>query len=160
MLSQAIRRHQADELTHLVVELKAPKVKINQKEVLQIEQYAMSVAQDERFRSVNTTWVFWAISDDFGDYAQHRMKPFKGSLGKIHEEANSSIWVKTWGQVLEENRSRLQFFKERLEYQADTGSSLKHLQERYAQFLEGVFVEGDDEQGDDTELEDVGTSTE
>ncbi len=33
----------------------------------------------------------------------------------------------------------MKFFQERLEYQADKGASLKHLQEHYAKYLEGVF---------------------
>ena len=144
MFSRAIRRHKADELTHLVVELKAPKVKIDEKEITQTEKYAISVMKDERFKSVNTTWVFWAISDDYGEYAGYRMKKSTGSTmntGKIHEADNVSIWVKTWAQVLEENRARLQFFQERLEYEADKGASLKHLQEHYAKFLQGVLIE-------------------
>jgi len=138
VLSRAIRRHKADELTHLVVELKAPKVKIDRDEITQLEEYAISVMKDERFKSGNPTWVFWAISDDYGQYAEYRMKK---SDGKIHEAENVSIWVKTWGQVLDENRARLQFFQERLEYEADKGASLEFLQERYAQFLQGVLVE-------------------
>lgn len=141
MLSRSIRRHKADDLTHLVVELKAPKVKINRNEITQLEEYAMSVTQDERFRSVNTTWVFWAISDDYGDYAEHRMKNFTSNNGKIYESGNVSIWVKSWAQVLDENRARLQFFQEHLEYEADRGASLQHLQDKYAHFLEGVLVE-------------------
>lgn len=47
--------------------------------------------------------------------------------------------MKTWAQVLDENRSRLQFFQERLEFQADKGESLKHLQKQHAKYLEGVF---------------------
>lgn len=141
VLSRAIRRHRADELTHLVVELKAPKVKINQKEILQTEQYAISVMKDERFRNINTTWVFWVISDDYGDYAEYRMKQGSGRNGKIHEADGFSVWVKTWAQVLQENRARLQFFQERLEYEADKGDSLEHLQERYAKFLKGVLIE-------------------
>jgi hypothetical protein len=138
MLSRAIRRHRADELTHLIVELKAPKVKIDKDEVTQLEEYALSVMKDERFKSIKTTWVFWAISDDYGDYAQHRMtKP----NGTIFEKDNLSIWVKTWAQVIDDNRARLQFFQERLEYAADKGTSLRHLQEHYANFLKGVLVE-------------------
>jgi len=138
VLSRAIRRHKADELTHLVVELKAPKVKIDRDEITQLEEYAISVMKDERFKNGNPTWVFWAISDDYGQYAEYRMKK---SDGKIHEAENVSIWVKTWGQVLDENRACLQFFQERLEYEADKGVSLEFLQERYAQFLQGVLVE-------------------
>lgn len=138
MLSRSIRHHKADELTHLVIELKAPKIKIDQKEITQIEEYAISVTKDERFRSVNTNWVFWVISDDYGDYATHRMTD---SNGAIHNKGNYSIYVKTWAQVLDQNRARLQFFQERLEYQADKGTSLKHLQKHYAKFLQGVLTE-------------------
>lgn len=141
VLSRAIRRYKADELTHLVVELKAPKVKVDKKEIQQIEEYAMSVQKDERFRNVNTNWIFWAISDDYGDYAVHRMKNHAENNGKIHGEKNFSIWVKTWAQVLEENRARLQFFKEKLEYEADKGASLDYLKSRYSEFLEGVLVD-------------------
>src|ERR1051326_7164490 len=38
MLSRALRRHRSDELDHLVVELKAPKVKIGKKEITQVEE--------------------------------------------------------------------------------------------------------------------------
>jgi hypothetical protein len=81
------------------------------------------------------------ISDGYGEYAEYRMKKSTGNSGKIHEADNVSIWVKTWAQVLDENRARMQFFQERLEYEADKGASLKHLQEHYAKFLQGVLVE-------------------
>lgn len=149
MLSRAIRRHKADELTHLVVELKAPKVVINKNEITQIEEYAISVMADERFKSVKTTWIFWVISDDYGPYAEHRMNKTNGN---IHSKDNSSIWVKTWAQVLDENRARLQFFKERLEYEADKGSSIQHLQEHYDKFLQGVIVEESDEEAPEAQM--------
>lgn len=141
VMSKAIRRHKANGLTHLVIELKAPKVKIDRDEITQIEEYAISVMKDERFKNSKTTWVFWVISDDYGEYAEYRMNDSPDSGGKIKEAGNHSIWIKTWGQVIDENRARMQFFQERLEYEADKGASLKDLQERYAKFLQGVFVE-------------------
>ena len=140
MLSRSIRRHRANELTHLVVELKAPKVKIDSKEVLQVEEYTFSVMQDERFRNVNTTWTFWAISDDYGDYAKNRMKD---TLGLIHQKDNVSIFVKTWSQIIDENRSRLQFFQEKLEYQADKEVSVTYLRDHYEEYIQGVLPEDD-----------------
>ena len=141
MMSRAIQRHKANDLTHLVVELKAPKVKIDRNEITQVEQYAISVMKDERFKSVKTTWTFWVISDDYGDYAVYRINQRNENNGKIYEADNVTIWVKTWGQVLNENRARMQFFQEKLEYEADRGASLKHLQENYERFLQGVLVE-------------------
>lgn len=139
VLSKAIRQHRANALTHLVVELKAPKVPINTDEISQIEGYAASITDDVRFRNVGVNWVFWVISDELGAHAKFRIAG--EPTGLIHKAGNVSIFIKTWAQVLDENRSRLQFFQERLEYKADKGESLKHLQERHAQYLEGVFDE-------------------
>jgi len=150
MLSRSIRRHRANGLTHLVIELKAPKVKIDSKEVLQVEEYTFSVMQDERFRNVNTTWTFWAISDDYGDYAKNRMKD---TSGLIHQKDNVAIYVKTWAQVIDENRTRLQFFQEKLDYQADKEASIQHFHDYYEEFIQGVLPTEDLDEQDDVASE-------
>ena len=142
MLSRTLRRHRADELEHLVVELKRPTVNIGPQEILQVEQYAISVASDERFRSVDgVKWTFWAISDDVDVYGVFRMS----ESGVIISKDNISVGIKTWGQIIEENKARLQFFQERLEHQVDDEAALKHLQERYQRFLAGVIAQDESE---------------
>ena len=102
MLSRVLRRHRADELEHLVIELKRPKLKIGKEEVTQIEEYAISVAHDERFRTVDgVRWSFWAISDDADQYATYRT----GDRGVISSKNNITVGIKTWGQVIEENKA-------------------------------------------------------
>lgn len=140
MLSRALRRHRSDELEHLVIELKRPNVKIGDKEITQIEKYAISVAADERFRKVNgVSWTFWAISDDVEQYADFRMD----EKGIISSKENIIVGVKTWGQIIAENKARLQFFQEKLEHQVDDQLALKHLQDKYKNFLRGVIVDKD-----------------
>ena len=140
VLSRTIRRHQADSLSHLVIELKAPRIKVDRDEITQIEEYAISIQADPRFKTdKRTDWTFWVISDDHGPYAKHRMSQDPLHPGRIFKSDTSSIWVKTWAQVLEDNRSRLQFFQERLEYEADKGTALHRLREKHAKLLEGVF---------------------
>jgi hypothetical protein len=46
MLSRATRRHRADDIEHLILELKAPRVKIGAAEITQGQRYAMAVSQD------------------------------------------------------------------------------------------------------------------
>ncbi|MEC9356542.1 MAG: ATP-binding protein [Pseudomonadota bacterium] len=150
MLSRAIRQHRANNLTHLVVELKAPKVKIDSKEITQVEGYAFSVARDERFRGVNTEWSFWALSDDYGDFAAQKILD---SSGLIYQKGGIKIFVKSWAQVLDDNRSRLQFFQEKLEYQANKEEAFEFLQERYSTFMKGVVDPADDVDGDDQSAE-------
>jgi hypothetical protein len=140
MLSRALRRHRAEELEHLVVELKAPRVKIDKDEINQIEEYAMSVADDSRFRTANgIKWTFWVLSDDIGKHGEFRLKG--SSNGIIHQTGNISIGIRTWAQIVQENKARLQFFQEKLEHQADQGTALKYLQEKYEAFLSGVITE-------------------
>jgi hypothetical protein len=47
------------------------------------------------------------------------------------------VGVKTWGEIIEENRARLQFFQEHLQYIVDESTALRYLQERHKRFLEG-----------------------
>ena len=140
MLSRALRRHRADELEHLVIELKRPKVKIDDDGVTQIEKYAITVASDERFRTVNgVRWTFWAISDDVDQYAAYRMD----ERGVISSKNNVTVGIKTWAQIIEENKARLQFFQEKLEHQVDDETALQHLQEKYRKFLAGVVTDAE-----------------
>src|SRR3546814_15192844 len=75
MLSRATRRHRADDLEHLVVELKAPKVKIGADEITQAKRSAMAVSRDESFHTVTgVRWHFGIVShssDDFAGTAYH-----------------------------------------------------------------------------------------
>lgn len=74
MLSRAVRRHRANDFEHLVVELKAPKVKLKSEHVIQIEEYAAAVDGDDRFKRVpGVRWHFWLVSDDYDDYVARRI---------------------------------------------------------------------------------------
>ena len=141
MLSRALRRHRAEELEHLVVELKAPRVKIGKKEVNQIEEYAFSVMEDERFKRNCVRWTFWVISDDMDNFAEKRILEQEQQYGTIYRKGNCVIAIKSWSQVIEDNKARLQFFQEKLEHQVDDETALKHLQKRYDRFLAGVVTD-------------------
>lgn len=62
VLSRTIRRHQAQSLSHLVIELKAPKVKIDRDEITQIEEYAISIQADARFKTDKRAKVLNGLS--------------------------------------------------------------------------------------------------
>jgi len=160
MLSKATKRHRANQLTHLVVELKAPKVKIGPDEVTQIQGYAFSVMEDARFSKVGVTWNFWVISDELTPYVEKLV----GESGILHKnpDANLTIYAKTWAQILDENRARMKFFQDSLQVEADKPAALKYLQEQYAAYLEGVYEvdESEDAEGEadpEPDAEDVTT---
>lgn len=141
MLSRALARHRADELEHLVVELKAPRVKLGNDELNQIQGYAFSVMDDERFHRRSVRWAFWVISDSMDRFAEQRILEREQDSGTIYRKEKSVIAVKTWAEIVDENKARLQFFQERLQHQVGNEEALGFLQERYSRFLEGVVVE-------------------
>lgn len=146
MLSRSIPRNRADELEHLVVELKAPKVKIGEKECSQIKSYAYAVIEDERFRGLSAKWHFWIISNDMDNYAERESNQDNRAPGVIYRATDKhdvTVWAKTWSHVLRENRFRLEFVRERLNYEIDRNDALQHLRETYAQFLKGVVIDGE-----------------
>lgn len=57
---------------HLIVELKAPTVKIGMQETGQVKSNAFAVHKDERFRGVPTRWNFWVVSNDMDGMRSER----------------------------------------------------------------------------------------
>jgi hypothetical protein len=145
MLSRATRRHRANDIEHLVVELKAPKVVIGADEITQAKRYAMAVSKDERFHTVKgVRWHFWIVSNSYDEFAGADIEGGPDPARQlIHRKDNISVGIKTWGELIEENRARLQFFQEHLQHSADESAVIRHLQQKHSKYLEGV-IEIDD----------------
>ena len=144
MLSRQLPTNKPNELEHLVVELKAPKVVIGKSEIDQIEGYAFAVADDERFRSIKTKWDFWIISNDLDGYARRKLENDalqEGVIYKSTQSLNITIWVKTWAQLIADNKHRLEFIRNKLNYSVDKESAIRHLRTSYSEYIEGVVVE-------------------
>jgi hypothetical protein len=153
MLSRRIPTGRDSERQHLIVELKRPKVVVGSKELSQIKEYALAVAKDERFKAVGARWDFWILTNEFDDLvaveASQANRP--AGLTMDNPDHRLRVWVKTWGQVIEENRARLRFVQERLGYEPDHEDALQRLKLRYADLFaqlgaaEPVFAEAEEE---------------
>lgn len=149
MLSRRIPIGRESERQHLIVELKRPKVVVGAKELTQIKEYALAVARDERFRAVGARWDFWILTNEFDDLVSAEVSQTNrpAGLAMDNSENRLRVWVKTWAQVIEENRARLRFVQERLGYEPDHEDALQRLKLRYAELFarmesaEGVSTE-------------------
>ncbi len=136
MLSARIPLAREEEREHLVVELKAPRQKINRKVIEQIEDYARAVVNDERFKakSIKVTWNFVAISNDFDQNAEARASSKTNSeYGLIEEGENYKIWIVRWNQILEGCRGKYSFFQKHLNYEADDETAQEYLKKRHGE---------------------------
>lgn len=146
MLTQTIPRNHSKEREHLIVELKAPKVIIGKEEINQIESYAFAVAKDSRFKNLDTRWNFWILSTDLDDYAEMRRRQQAYRDGVIYKSDKNNgqditIWVKTWSEIIEECKYRMEFIRNQLNYNMDKNDGLAYLKDKYAEYTQGVIEE-------------------
>ena len=134
-LTQRIPTPRADEHEYLIVELKAPSVKVGAKETGQLRSYAYAVQDDERFRNMKVRWEFWVVSNDMTPAAVQEVTSSDRPYGMLDRKTNCNLWVRTWSEILNESRARLQLFEKELNYNADKDESLTFLRSTYAKFL-------------------------
>lgn len=140
MLSKAVELPRNRE--HLVIELKRPSVKIGPDQITQIEKYAFAVAGDERFANTATRWDFWVISNEMTEYATRRSHQQGLPVGAVHQEDNITIWVRTWGQIIEDCRRRLKFVQDNLNYRSTRDNAIDYLRSAHARYLPEKVTEG------------------
>jgi hypothetical protein len=160
VMSRQLRRHRADEVENLVVELKAPKVRLKGEHYAQLEEYAFAVADDPRFHGVpGVRWHFWLLSDEYDSYIGSKLKGGADPPRRIiHKDERISIGVKTWGEVIAENQARFQFLKEQLDHHPDEAKSLALLEEKYRDFLQGVTEDEESVLDEDCEAKETDLS--
>ncbi|MHC4097928.1 MAG: ATP-binding protein [Planctomycetota bacterium] len=143
MLSRRVPLHRAEDREHLIVELKRPKQKIDTKTAGQIKEYAFAISEDERFRDVETRWTFWALSNDISESVRKETKQQNRPEGILYkdEEGKLTIWVKTWGQIINDCKARLNFFKESLQYTAGDKTAIEYLRKEYEKYLPSSLLE-------------------
>jgi hypothetical protein len=141
MLSRSIPKNHENQREHLIVELKAPKVVIGKDEIAQIQSYAFAVAKDERFRSIDTKWQFWLVSNNMDGYTDMLTKQKDHKEGVIFDNDDITVVVKPWSQIIEENKRRHEFVVSKLNLSISKEKGLAWLQRQYAQYLDGVIQE-------------------
>ncbi len=148
MFSRTSRRHRADDIEHLVVELKAPRVDIGAAEIVQAKKYQRAVSNDERFQTVKgVRWHFVLVSNSYDDYARNEIEGGPDADRRlITKTGSATVAIKTWGEIIEENRARLQFFQEKLQTSADESQAIQYLRDRHSALLKGVFDEDAEEE--------------
>jgi hypothetical protein len=138
MFGKQRRSHHRIDLEHLVVELKAPKVTIGFKQISQIDGYVAAIRSDSRFDFDKTSWVFWVLSKKIDPTIMRLRQVQNAEVGVVLRQDNLLVIAKTWAQVIADNRSRLKFFQEGLDYKATKADALLHMQSTYSDLLSGT----------------------
>ncbi|MFJ4845455.1 ATP-binding protein [Streptomyces sp. NPDC088733] len=154
MLSRSRKEH--DRRQHLVVELKAPKVKVTGKELEQIKSYALAVSEDPQFADVRVEWDFWLVTSEMNKMVRaetrQKDKP-RGCAWDLSEgEASIRVWVKTWSDLIEESKGRLQYFREHFDHDPSVEQAMEYLRHVHAQYAPEALVVPPRDALDDADL--------
>lgn len=136
MLSK-VNQPRTGEYDYLVVELKRPSKKIDSEVLNQIEKYAIAVAEDERFLNTKVNWTFLAISNELDSYAKRKANQLDQPSGVVFRDGtlNIKVIVKSWAEIINDARSKLQFINQHLQYQVNQESSKKYLNNMHKDFI-------------------------
>ena len=124
---------------NLVIELKRPSLNVGQKEIGQIEDYAITVAKDERFNTQKYVWTFVLLGNSLNDHALEKTNQDGLPKGCSYKSKNGnvSVYIKCWADVLADAKSRHEFFREKLEIEASKEYGMEYLKNRYSHLMTG-----------------------
>ncbi len=140
-LHLAARAQEHDRIRHLIVELKAPGVVIGRKQLDQVEDYANVLSSDARFHSATAQWDLILVGGDIDDLVKNRIYDDGAELGKFWGRRPApgaprvTAYVRSWREVLDENKRRLDFLTSALQHDPSTAEGLVWVRERYADVL-------------------------
>lgn len=130
-------KYSRDRFENLVIELKRPSIVLGKDECTQIEDYAMTVSEDERFNTDKYKWSFILLGNSLHKYAEKRTNMDGLPKGCIYKEGNVEVYVKNWSDVIADAKSRYEFFREKLELEASKEYGMEYLQKNYSHLLTG-----------------------
>lgn len=120
---------------NLVIELKRPNKTIGTDELDQIKKYARAVAADSRFPKKKTKWKFVLLATKMSKDAESECTQKDREFGHIDSKDNYDVYVKQWGDTLNEAEARHQYLKEKLNYDISEESKLKVISTKYSEYI-------------------------
>ena len=152
-LHLAVKKREYDRVHHLVVELKAPHVRISKPELDQVWEYANVIHTHPRFQDKNAIWDFVLVGAKKDENRVRTLIHAGGeSTGLFIDPPtdNSSApkvraYVRTWSEIISENKSRLKFFSDALDHDPGLAEALAYVRRVHASALPsslGPAIEG------------------
>lgn len=135
MLSASTQGAAHRETEHLVVELKAPALRLGNPEFDQIRTYAQRVTTDAAVRDTNTRWDFWLIGNEVLPELEDITHQPGVPVGRVMKGPNYSVWIFSWSQVLDDARRRLAFLQDLIDHRPHDDEAMSYLHEHHAGLL-------------------------
>lgn len=106
---------------NIIVELKAPSVKLTKKVYRQVEDYMDYIIKQPKFNSQRRIWKFIAVCNEVDEDIKSRYSAFEqsGKPGLVHQMENYEIYAYTWDDVFKEFELKHSFVLDKLKYKKE-----------------------------------------
>lgn len=106
---------------NIIVELKAPMVKLTNKVYRQIEDYMLFITKHHEFNTQLRRWKFISVCREIDDDIRNKYDAFrdKGKKFLIYQASNFEIYAMTWADVFKDFEIRHSFILDRLKYDCE-----------------------------------------
>ena len=124
----------------MIVELKAPKCAIGQKELNQVERYAFEIAQQAKFPKHDICYKILLISSRITDFGRsavdssglNQATPFLYKL-ITNNSSDIQIFVMEWSELINKNKMRLSYLGNKLKLKYDDVNEV--FQKEYSELM-------------------------
>lgn len=122
-------------IEHLVVEIKKPSLVVGESELTQLQNYRKAVVGDARFDLDDVAWDFVLLGTEFSQDVYDLLGQADRHPNLAYEKDGVRLWVRKWSDVFAENRHRLKFIRERLDYDPTSEQALDYLRLNFPDYL-------------------------
>jgi hypothetical protein len=137
MLAKLVKISGRTDDNHLVVELKRANHKLTHTDFAQIFEYANVVIQDSRFDKTLVSWDFWLVGVEVDDALNELCNAQDRPAGCAHifKTGRARIWVKTWGEIIQDCLGRHEYIRSKLELEVAEDEAIGNLNEMYVKVV-------------------------
>lgn len=122
---------------HLVIELKRPTLTLTLKELQQIQDYALTVAENPQFDKNRTKWHFILLGQDFNSQVEKILENQVVGDGNYYNAGNVSVSVLRWATIIQNNKLKYEFLKGKLNHQLsdDPDFAMDYLMKKHSELF-------------------------
>ncbi|MDR7234823.1 ATP-binding protein [Agrococcus sp. BE272] len=153
-LHLAVKAKEHDRVRHLVVELKAPDITAGRTERNQIEDYINVVVDNAAFASDRSVWEFILVVTDYDGVMDNSIIGSDRGLGLVFEPDKkpgrpaARAYVRRWRDIIDENKRRLDFVTNSLEFDPSLADGLAFIREEYGEMMPDDVGDGAEANGE------------
>lgn len=123
---------------HLLVEIKAPSVKVGAKEASQVRRYADVVQKSPQFDQTRVEWHLYVISSDLSQQVDEDRNQAGRQSGVLYQWDNMTVWAFRWSEVIKRSHDELDLVSKHLERKSAELSVSSFLQENFPEILQDL----------------------